>query len=333
MPATLAQALAFLETQWSSINENKVKGIEAEVRFKIYLNTIGAHAVPGGWIMVPGTPSVTAIPTAHKICLLPRAVPFSWGVGTPSTAVATPAEIAAYLYFRQVGIRAFFIRPDAINQSAFVTPVSSRNGGTALYPKPYTLTAFDVGPDGNLRSVPTPQVFAHFPRRNGNTGLRCYEPRRLDSTITPWNDPAVVTELFWFEYARYYYQTDYLISNSDLDLFLLGPSGTAYPVELKSKTPASDRALGDWFGIDMGPFAKLSLFTANAMNTDALYVVEEVDASRNHVEWFAIRFTELVRACSWVGQSGGQGMMGGQSTTFKVPRAAFHPLSQLFATL
>lgn len=126
---------------------------------------------------------------------------------------------------------------------------------------------------------------------------------------------------------------DYPVSNNDLDLFLLGNSGASYPVELKSKSPATDAILGDWFGIDIGPFAKLAFFTANSMNTDALYVVEEVDNQRNHIEWYGIKFTDLVKSCSWVGQAGGQGMSGGTSSTYKVPKAAFSQFSALLQSL
>ena len=40
MPGSLAQALEFLETQWSSINDNKIKGSEAEIRFRHYLTVV-----------------------------------------------------------------------------------------------------------------------------------------------------------------------------------------------------------------------------------------------------------------------------------------------------
>jgi hypothetical protein len=126
---------------------------------------------------------------------------------------------------------------------------------------------------------------------------------------------------------------DYLVSNNDLDLFIVGQSGSAYPVELKSKSPVVDSSLGDWFGLDVGPFAKMTFFTANSMNTDALYVVQEVDEFRNHIEWLALKFTDLVKNCSWVIQSGGKGMMGGASSTIKIPKAAFTPLDKLLPRL
>jgi hypothetical protein len=83
----------------------------------------------------------------------------------------------------------------------------------------------------------------------------------------------------------------------------------------------------------MGPFAKLAFFTANGMNTDALYIVEELGDNNQFIQWLAIRYTELVKVCSWVGQSGGTGMTGGTSSTYKVPKAAFLPLIDLLPLL
>jgi len=41
MPSSSSLAINFLETQWSHINANKLKGIAAELRFESHLNTPG----------------------------------------------------------------------------------------------------------------------------------------------------------------------------------------------------------------------------------------------------------------------------------------------------
>jgi hypothetical protein len=334
MPNNLTTAIHFLETQWSSINDNKIKGILAELRFKSFLVQNNIHFVSGGWIVIPGNPTLNNIPTREKVCILPRFHSFSWVQGNaPYQQAVTPAEISAYNYFRQVGVRAIFSQPTGVNEDLFALPTRTLGRTRAKYPRPYQLDFFEIAPNGTFISVPISAIFQNFPLRIGNKGMRCNVLNRINSNVFPWNTSSITAELFWFEYSRYYIQTQYIISNNDLDLFVIGPSGAAYPVEIKSKTPANDKALGDWFGIDMGPFAKLSFFTANAMNTDALYVVEEVDAGRNHVGWYGIRFTVLVKSCSWVGQGGGTGMMGGASTTYKIPKTAFTILNNLIQTL
>jgi hypothetical protein len=332
---TLSEAINFLETQWSSINENKVKGILAELRFKDFLILNNHHFVSGGWIVTPGKPTLglCPVPSHEKICILPRQHRFTWqGVGVQNNSL-TPAEMSAYNYFRQVGVRALFATPIVIVEAAFELPSPSERRIRARYPKPYELQLQEVSPAGSLIPVSPIEAFRRFPMRNGNVGMRCYQTNRIDQQEAPWTSPAVVSDLFWFEYARYFFQVDYLLSNNDLDIFVIGPSGASYPVELKSKASANDSALGEWFGIDIGPFAKLSFFTSNAMNNDALYVVEEVTAQRVHVQWLGIRFTDLVKSCSWVGRSGGTGMMGGASSTYKIPKDAFSSLSTLMATL
>jgi hypothetical protein len=333
MPSSLSLAINFLQTQWSSINNNKLKGILAEIRLKEYLSENGVFYGPGGWIMVAGQPTGGNVPTQSKVCLLPRTSHFSWNTAENLGGVLLPAEISAYMYFRQLGIQTFFVDPTPFTENQFTLPTPSANSQRANYPKPYALELKQVGQDGSLTPASTAVVFSSFPPRTGNRGLRCNALGRIDPTDYPWTNPSIVSDLFWFEYTRYYYQCDYLISNNDLDMYIIGASGSAYPVELKSKKSANSRALGDWFGIDMGPFAKLAFFTANGMNTDALYIVEEVNSSGQPEGWFGIRYTELVKACSWVGQGGGTGMTGGRSSTYKVPKAAFSLLDGLLLTL
>jgi len=334
MPSSIQQAINFLETQWSSINDNKIKGILAELAFKSFLNQQGIHFIPGGWIMSPGNKTITQVPAREKVCLLPRNAPFSWqAASTNAAAPVTPAEISAYNYFRQVGVTTYLVCPSNIVEADFAIPQPSHRAVRASYPKSYHLDFMSISPNGQLQSNPVATVFQAFPVRNGNSGLRCSQLNRIAASQAPWNDSEAIARLFWFEYTRYFVQIDYLVSNIDGIHFIIVPSGSCIPVELKSKTVANDTLLGDWFGIDMGPFAKLAFFTANSMNTDALYVVQEVDSDRNHVEWYGIRFTELVKSCSWVWQAGGKGMMGGASSTYKIPKAAFTQLAELFPTL
>lgn len=334
MPSSRQQAINFLETQWSSINDNKIKGIVAELAFKSFLSQQAIHYIPGGWIMSPGNKSLNEVPTRQKICLLPRSTTFSWqGTTALAAAPVTPAEIAAYNYFRQVGVRAYLVCPSQVAEANFNIPQPSNGNLRAVYPRNYSLEFKSISPAGQLQANSVRDIFSEFPTRTGNSGLRCSKINRLGANQPPWNDNDAIARLFWFEYIRYFVQVDYLVSNNDLDLFILGPSGSCFPVELKSKTVANDNILGDWFGIDMGPYAKLAFFTANAMNTDALYVVQEVSTNRDHVEWYGIRFTELVKSCSWVGQAGGTGMMGGASRTYKIPKAAFTQLDDLLPTL
>jgi hypothetical protein len=334
MPKSRVEAINFLETQWSSITDNKIIGILAELRFKSFLKANNSHFIEGGWIMIPADNSIHPIPTKEKICLLPLSHRFSWEPPGPPQ-VPSLSGVAAYNYFRQVGMRACFTKPTGVVEANFQLPTrSSIRRQPAKYPLPYGLEFLEISPSGALQLVPFSQVFANFPKRTTlGSRLRVNSTARIDATKQPWINDSVVAGLFWTEYSKYYVQLHHRTANNDLDLFLIGQSGSAYPTEMKSKTPVPDSSLGDWFGIDSGPYAKLAFFTANSMHTDALFVVEEVDQSRNHVAWWGIRFTDLVKSCSWVPQPGGQNMGGGGSSTYRVPKKAFSPLTSLIPSL
>lgn len=339
MTLTVNDALDFLETQWASANQNKVNGILTEVRFKALLASHKVHWTPGGWILTPGNYSITALPTKSKVCLIPQVPQFSWLPMQSSGANPSLSQVSAFSFFRQMGVDAYFAQISGGLPATFALPTAkSKRTATspekpASYPASLAVQLVQSQPSGAAAVIPASQAFASFPVRSGTRGLRAYSLGRLARSQRPWTDLEVVAELFWFEYVRYYFNRTYLQSNNDLDLFIHGPSGRVYPVEVKGKTPAYDSSIGEWFGIDIGPFAKFSFFTANSNNNDALYVVEEVTAQRNHVAWHAITFTELVKACAWVGRGGGTGMTGGASSTYRVPKAAFSSFTSLLPSL
>lgn len=332
MPKNISVAIDFLESQWYSTNENKIKGILAEIRFRELVKQLGLHTSPGGWILTPGKPDYAPVPAHRRVCVLPLRHRFSWEAGGIAHE-PTPGQIAAYILFRQLELKTYFLRPASVDEAKFDGATRSQTRSGVVYKRPYELTLFEIGPDGIEKPAEPREVFSAFPRRMGAMGMQSHRVGRLSRAMHPWSDSGVVAGLFWAEYARYYFQVDYLIANNDLDMFVIGPSGLPYPIELKSKRVARDPQNGDWFGIDMGPFAKLSLFSRGALLADALYVVEEVDETGVLVGWYAIRFSDLVKSCSWVGQSGGTGMKGGSSSTFKVPKAAFTQFSELVKSL
>ncbi|MCL6453742.1 MAG: hypothetical protein K6T78_09000 [Alicyclobacillus sp.] len=330
MPASLNDAILFLETQWSSINENKTKGVLAEIRFTDYLNSLSSlfeYQIPGGWILTPNKPT-GFIPAQKRIVIIPVNQPFSWS----STTTTHPftAQVIAHSYFRQAGMEVYFAyadpAPTRSSEVSFTLP-ARRN-----YQRSYPLTFHKVSSSG-LQSVPEKTVMRNFTSRRGAIGLRAYQTGRLNRCVFPWNDPSIVTSLFWKEYVKYYLQVRFLISNNDLDFFLVANSGRSFPVEFKSKTPGIDPSIGDFFGIDVAPFVKLSYFISLSNNMDALFVVEEIDDSGATIEWWGIKFSDLLKNCSWFSSAGGEAMTGGPSTTVRVPKLAFTRLDSLLPTL
>ena len=211
-------------------------------------------------------------------------------------------------------------------EQAFVLP------SQGSYPRPYDLKFHTVGPFG-MEEVCIEEMMTNFHHRNGFKGMRCYKTKRLRSRNQPWNDSKTVVDLFWKEYVRYFIQFNYQVSNNDIDFFLVSKSRKAYPVEFKRKSAAQDKNIGEWFGLDTGTFVKLSYFITAGNNMDALFIIEEVYSAGDHLDWLAIKFSELVKNCSWVTNEGGKGMTGSSSNTVKIPKAAFSELDQLLISL
>ncbi len=333
MPSNIKSAINFLETQWSSVTENKIKGIKAEIRLENYLYSADIsplidYIIPGGWIISPGKNTLINTTTTGRIALLPIPTRFSWTENLMPPSLT--AQILAESYFRQVGIKTYFTKfdsnPENNDESDFQIP---RKGN---YVTSYTLDFYKIGANG-LDNIPFQNAFYRFPDRVGKRGMRAYNLDRINNTEEPWNNSSAVTKLFWKEYCRYYIHRNKYVSSNDLDFFLVGKSGKAYPVELKSKTVYIDNNIGDWFGIDVGPFTKLSFFVSLSNNMEALYFVEEINDEGQTINWLGIKFSELLKYCHWVTQGGGKGMGGGSTTTIKVPRSVFINLQDLLPRL
>ncbi|RNI32235.1 hypothetical protein EFA69_02600 [Rufibacter immobilis] len=329
MPSNLNTAIDFLETQWSSINDNKLKGINAEIRLEAYLKSplikdLYRYIIPGGWIIAPGSNAVL-MPTKARIAVLPNSFGFSWTKSfSPSPFTA---QTLASSFFNQVGIETYFANFDPSGRESRFDVPRKKNYNTT-----YELEPHLIGSSG-LEKVDINVMMRNFPRRKGLVGMRAYKSGRIDRKDPVWSDSSLVTHLFWKEYSRYFLQRNYLVSSNDLDFFIIGKSGKAYPIELKSKRVYADAKLGDWFGIDIGPFSKLSFFVSLSNNMEALYLVEEVDDLGGNIEWWGVRFSEVLKYCFWVTQSGGASMGGGRSNTIKVPKEIFTPLHLLLPTL
>lgn len=140
MPANLNTALNFLETQWSSITENKTKGVLAEIRFISYLNTASVlplydYIIPGGWIITPSKNTIVSIPTNNRIVIIPNFNEFSW-TGAISRHSLT-AQVIAHSYFRQAGMHVYFADIDVPITPALEVTFQSPSAGS--YPTTYDL--------------------------------------------------------------------------------------------------------------------------------------------------------------------------------------------------
>src|SRR6185437_5206309 len=203
MPGTLDSAIDFLETQWSSINENKLKGIAAEIRFEAHLNSpaiqnLYEYIIPGGWILTPAKKTMVNPVTKGRIAIIPIPTSFSWSPDLVQLPFA--AMVLATSYFRQTGIMTYFAKFEtngaAAIETGFHIPVSGAHHTS------YDLQFYKTGAAG-LQEVQITTVLANFTSRTGMKGLRSHETGRFDRNTPVWTNGHIVSNLFWKEYARF----------------------------------------------------------------------------------------------------------------------------------
>jgi len=167
--------------------------------------------------------------------------------------------------------------------------------------------------------IPTIQ---NFSARSRNYNFLRYSTNTTNIPITS------IPEEFTKEHLRVSFQTQFMCEMSDIDGILWGQQYT-YPIEIKEKTAGNDNKVGDFFGIDVGPFVKLAFYAAKKGNLHSLFFVREITdvITRQLVNWWFIKYDTLAQYASWVPMGGGINMQGGGSTVVKIPKAEFSPLN------
>jgi hypothetical protein len=208
--------------------------------------------------------------------------------------------------FRQLGIQSYFCIPS-------VAVVNDSIG--------MTWRAKELG-------IPWEDIYQEFPGE-----LAGFQPRgrrynflrnHTDVAIVP---DAYIPEEFSKEHLRIALSNRYISEMSDVDGIFWGRQYT-YPLEIKEKTCNRDPRLGEYFGLDVGPFVKLAHYAAKRGNLHSLFIVREIadPEARELVAWRYITFDRLAQFASWVQQQGGRGMTGGNSAVVKIPKCEFEVL-------
>jgi hypothetical protein len=300
----------YLSQSLSSVNANKLNGLLAEIDFRRHLGALGYtdRVSPGGWVVRTKGPARFGLQT----CVFfpqtvlpgtsydPRRAP-----GDPPLGLHTIAAT-----FHQTGIHAYYCVPD-VDGTNDETSVAWRAVQLGLP----AIGAFHAFPD----------LIPGFAPRG-----RTYNYLRYTSDTTPVSD-AFIPEEFSKEAVRIAFSTRFLSEMSDVDGIVWGKQHT-YPVEVKEKTAATSADLGDYFGLDVGPFVKLAFYAAKKGNLHSLFVVREIadETTRTLAGWWAITFDTLAQYASWVYQGGGTNMRGGASSVVRVPKAEFKQLDVAF---
>lgn len=297
----------YLSRSISSLNTNKLYGILAEIDFRNYLNSLGFQnqVSPGGWI---ARSTGSGQFGHHTIAVFPEMVipnqsyPVGRNLPQPAQGLHTICST-----FHQLGIHSYSCAP--------VVRIANDPDSVEWH-------FIQLG-------LPTAQQYIQFPFNL--TGFiprtRRYNFLRYSTNVTSIPHPAV-PEQFSKEHFRVTLQNQIISEISDIDGIFWGQRFT-YPIEIKEKTPAEDRNLGEYFGLDLGPFVKLAFYAAKRGTLHSLFVVREIDneSSRDLVNWWFIEFDQLAQFASWVPSGGGRNMLGGGSTVVKVPKAEFRQLN------
>lgn len=297
----------YLSSSISSINQNKINGMLAEIDLRNTLVNLGygGRISQGGWIVRSVGAGVFG---HHSAVFFPQTII----AGTDYLPERVLEEVPIALHticstMHQIGVHSFYCVPSVAvdNDTTSITWQTKQLG--IPNPAPYTPL------------LPTIQNFSlrtrnyNFLRYNTNTNLI----------------PDIsVAEEFTKEHLRVSFQNNFMSEMSDIDGIIWGQQYT-YPIEIKEKTAANDSKVGDYFGIDVGPFVKLAFYAAKKGNLHSLFFVWEINNTidRELVNWWFISFDTLAQYASWVSQGGGRNMQGGSSTVVKIPKAEFTALT------
>jgi len=309
MPAlSIGSMRDYLGKSVSSMNQNKLNGLLAEIDFREYLSQMGFQdrVSVGGWIARSRGVNVFG---DNTIVMFPETMRPGTDYGqirelpNPTHGLHTICST-----FHQLGIRSYFCAPI----------LNINNNAESISWKSVQL------------GLPTEQSYEDFPdniegfiRRERNYNFLRYHAD-LVSEI-----PALkLPEEFTKENLRVSFQNRIMAEISDIDGILWGNQFT-YPLEIKEKTPAMDKEMGEYFGLDVGPFVKLAFYAARRGNMHSIFIVKEIDntTDRNLVNWWFITFEHLALFASWVSRGGGTNMQGGGSTVVRIPINQFTALN------
>ena len=291
------------------LNQNKLRGLLAEVDFRNHLASVGfANRISlGGWIARRTGPGEFGQAT---VALFPEAITDGGKLESgrkfpePSRGLHTICST-----FHQIGIHGYYCVPR----------ISLENDVSGLEWNAVQLGTPSDSEYGKLQDA----LSSYLRVRTRKYNFLSY---KTDVSSIPSQH---VTEEFLKEHLRVSFQSAFMAEVSDIDGIFWGSQYT-YPLEIKEKTSANDRSLGEFFGLDVGPFVKLAYYAAKRGNLHSMFVVREITdtETRELKQWWFITFDRLAQFASWNQQGGGTNMRGGGSTVVKIPKDQFLPMTK-----
>lgn len=298
-------SLSVTSSATTRVNRNKITGMLAEVAFREHITGCGFadQVSPGGWIVRSKGPGIFGHET---VVFFPEVVLPDCDYPPGREPTPTQALHTICATFHQLGIRSYFC----------AATISTPNLARSL-----TWQCTQLGVPATKGYQPFPQSIQGFTPRTRNYNWLRYD---TDTSTIP---QTAVAEEFSKEHVRVSFFDAFQAEVSDVDGVFWGQNRT-YPVEIKEKTPGSSKDLGEYFGLDVGPFVKLAYFAAKRGMMHSLFVVHEIvdESTRAHRDWWYITFDRLAEFASWNQRGGGQSMGGGRSAVVRIPKSEFSRL-------
>lgn len=307
MPSLSSKSMReYLRKSISSFNKNKLYGLLAEIEFRKELKALGFEdrISQGGWIARSEGAGNFA---HHTKVFFPQVIRTGGSYKIPGSEPPRGLHtICATMH--QIGIQSYYCVADV---------------GLKDNPESMTWRYTQLG-------IPQKDGYHEFPSglEGFNQRERNYNFLRYDSDVA--DIPSkFIDEEFTKEHLRVSFQNIFFCEMSDIDGVFWGQQYT-YPIEIKEKTVAQDPRIGEYFGLDVGPFVKLAFYAAKKGNLHSLFVVREINntTDRELVNWWFITYDKLSQYASWVPQSGGTSMRGGASAVVKIPKNEFIELNK-----
>ncbi len=237
------------------ITMNKVYGILAEIHLRKTLNDLGYsnRISQGGWIfrnVGNGTFGHQTVVLFPMTIIPKKKYPSGGSLESPPHGLHTICST-----MHQIGVHSYYCVPIINNTNNFNS---------------IEWNLKQLGVPEDLPYRPIYQSIQDFTTKKNDTNLLTY-----NTNIRAIPDISIPDELTK-ESLRVAFQKRFYQEVSDIDGIFWGQQFT-YPVEIKEKTSAKDRHVGEYFGLDVGPFVKLAFYAAKKGQLHSLFIVKEIN--------------------------------------------------------
>jgi len=305
---SLSSMRQFLYSSISSINQNKLNGMIAEIDLRNTLNDLGfsKRISPGGWIVRNVGPEVFG---HHTSVFFPETIKVGEDYPENRTFEEPPRALHTICAtMHQIGIYSYYCIPVVIRDDDYTSV------------KWYST---QLGIPSQDSYHPFPENLKNYGERTRNYNFLRY---KSDSSMIP---EVAVPEEFSKEHIRVHFQNKFMCEMSDIDAIFWGEQYT-YPIEIKEKTAAEDKQIGEYFEIEIEPFISIAKLFSRRENYESIFFIREAEDNRtkNKSKWW---FTTLNKIRQDFDRISGQicnSKCNRKNGVIRISKDFFHPLNR-----